>query len=324
MPAGYEHDETRSAMTQTPLVSIALATFNGEKYLEKQLESLIEQDYPNFEIVVSDDGSADTTPEILERYALRDRRVRLLPPHENVGIVQNFARCFAACRGDLVSPCDQDDVWYPSKTRRLVEAMGDALLVYCNSQLVDDNGRPIGHTLADTLNMVEGNDPRPFLFSNSVLGHAMMFRKHILRNHGGLTQVPHDWWLAFVASNLGHITYLDEVLVDYRRHDASITKEASTNNTSSQRKKFLDEDADRLRAMAEFPGGHQAYARSIRSAWLAWHRSYLDLSMLRIVLRDGKITHKAFLKEKSRLQLALKYLAGHRLKRLLRPNYYPS
>ncbi|HEV2539611.1 MAG TPA: glycosyltransferase [Frateuria sp.] len=316
--------KTISDMTQTPLVSIALATFNGGKYLEKQLESLIGQDYPNFEIVASDDGSADTTQEILQRYALQDRRIRLLPPHKNIGIIQNFALCFSECRGDVISPCDQDDVWYPGKTRRLVEAMGDALLVYCNSQLIDDRGRPTGRTLADTLNMLEGNDPRPFLFSNSVLGHAMMFRKHILSNHGALTRVPHDWWLAFVASNLGHITYVDEVLVDYRRHGASVTKEASTSKTSAQRKKFLNEDFRRLRAMAEFPGDYQSYAQSIRNAWLAWRKSYLDLSMFRAVLRDGEITHKAFLKEKSRFQLALKYVAGHRLKHLLRPNYYPS
>jgi glycosyltransferase involved in cell wall biosynthesis len=311
-------------MTQTPLVSIALATFNGEKYLQHQLESLIEQDYSNFEIVVSDDGSTDTTRDILEGYASRDRRIRLLPPHENLGIIQNFAHCFSSCRGDLISPCDQDDVWHPYKTRRLVEAMGDALLIYSNSQLVDDQGQPTGQTLADTLNMIEGNDPRPFLFSNSVLGHAMMFRKHILRNHGALTNVPHDWWLAFVASSLGQIAYLDEVLVDYRRHDASITKAASTENTAMQRKKFLDEDIARLNAMAEFPSHHQAYARSIRDAWLAWYRSHLDLSMFRAVLRDGEFTHKAFLKEKSTLQLALKYLVGHQLKRLFRPRYYPK
>lgn len=311
-------------MTNPPLVSIALATFNGGKYLERQLNSVLAQNYPNLEVVVSDDGSTDTTWQMLEHYASRDRRIRLLPRHENLGVVQNFAQCFSACRGDLISPCDQDDVWHPDKTRRLVEAMGDALLVYCNSQLVDGEGRSAGRTLADTLNMIQGSDPRPFLFSNSVLGHAMVFRKHILQGYGAITEVPHDWWLAFVASNLGHITYIDEVLVDYRRHDASITHASANNNSIPQRKQFLTEDALRLEAMARFPGPYQAYAKKMRDAWLAWYGSYLNLSLFRTIMREGSITHRAFLKEKTALQLALKYLAGHQLKRLLRPKHYPE
>lgn len=239
-------------MTELPLVSIALVTFNGEGNLKPQLKSLLDQDYPNFEIVISDDGSTDTTWQILQQYALSDIRIRLLPRHENLGVVQNFARCFAACRGDLISPCDQDDIWHSDKTRRLIEAMGDALLVYCNSRLIDGEGRPLGGTLADIMNMIQGSDPRPFIFSNSVLGHAMAFRRHLLQGHGAITNVPHDWWLAFVASNLGYITYLDEVLVDYRRHDGSITHAAANNNSSTQRRKLMVEDALRLNAMAQF------------------------------------------------------------------------
>ncbi|GLQ50374.1 glycosyltransferase [Dyella flava] len=311
-------------MNNPPLVSIALATFNGEKFLAQQMDSLLAQDYSNFEIIVSDDGSTDATWQILERYASKDQRIRLLTRNGNHGIIQNFAHCFSACRGELISPCDQDDIWYPSKTRRLIENMKDALLVYCNSRLIDDKGRPSGSTLADTLNMIQGNDPRPFLFSNSVLGHAMIFRKHILNGYGAIKMVPHDWWLAFVASNLNYVAYLDEVLVDYRRHDASITQAAANNHSTSQRKNFLDEDALRLKAMAEFPGPHQAYARKACDTWLAWYHSYFNLSMFRAVLRDAPITHKALLRKKKPLQLAIKYLAGHQLKRLLRPNFYPK
>ena len=308
-----------------PLVSIALATFNGEKYLIQQLDSLLAQDYSNFEIVASDDGSIDSTWQILERYAERDRRLRLLPRIENLGVVLNFSRCFSACRGELISPCDQDDIWYPQKTSRLVEAMEDALLIYCNSRLIDTTAIPTGETMADILQMIHGSDPRPFLFSNSVLGHAMVFRKYLLNAHGAISVgVPHDWWLAFVAASLGHITYLDEVLVDYRRHEASLTQAAAQNHTKLQRKSRLDEDILRLKAMSEFPGPYQAYIQKIRNAWLTWYRSYLSFSMFKAVLREGSITHQAFLKKKTTLQLSMKYLAGHRLKNLLRSDYYPE
>jgi glycosyltransferase involved in cell wall biosynthesis len=312
-------------MNESPLVSVALATFNGEKYLAQQLDSLLAQDYPNLEIVISDDGSTDSTSQILARYAKLDQRIRLLPRSGNLGAILNFSRCFAACHGDLISPCDQDDIWYPRKTSRLVEAMGDALLIYCNSRLIDGENRPTGCMLADTLYMIHGNDPRAFIFSNSVLGHAMVFRKCILDAHGAITAgVPHDWWLAFVAANLGHITYLDEVLVDYRRHEASITQAAANSRSKSQRLRHMNEDTLRLKAMAEFPSPHQAYVKRIRDAWLAWHQSYLSLSMLRVVLCHGAITHQALLKKKTTLHLSMKYLAGHRLKRFLRPDYYPD
>lgn len=312
-------------MHNRPLVSIALATFNGEKFLAQQMDSLLAQDYSNFEIVVSDDGSTDSTWQLLERYAAHDQRIHLLPHNGNRGVIQNFFRCFSACHGDLISPCDQDDIWYPSKTRRLVETMSDALLVYCNSRLIDSKDRPTGATMADTFNMIQGNDPRPFLFSNSVFGHAMMFRKYILSGQGAITTgVPHDWWLAFVAANLGRIIYLDEVLVDYRRHEMSVTQVAADNPSKQQRQTHLNEDTLRLNAMGEFPGSHEAYARKVRDTWLAWYDSYFSLSMFRAVLRDAPVTHKAFLRKKTPLQLARKYLAGHRLKSLLRPDYYPK
>ena len=101
-----------------PLVSIALAAYNGQKYIEKQLISLINQDYKNIEIVISDDCSTDGTWDILESYAKKDSRIRLLPRDFNRGYVNNFIRVFGECRGEFISPSDQDDIWYPEKTRR--------------------------------------------------------------------------------------------------------------------------------------------------------------------------------------------------------------
>jgi len=96
-------------------VSVALATYNGERFLAKQMDSLLAQDYPNLEIVISDDCSTDGTWDILQSYASRDPRIRLLPREKNLGYVQNFIRVFQSCQGELISPCDHDDIWYPQK-----------------------------------------------------------------------------------------------------------------------------------------------------------------------------------------------------------------
>lgn len=310
-------------MNKPPLVSIALATFNGEKHLDLQLRSVLEQDYRNFEVVISDDGSTDATLKIIEKYATQDRRIRFFPHSDNVGVVRNFARCFAECRGNLISPCDQDDIWYPEKTRRLVESLGDAQLIYCNSRFVDSEGNSNEHLLSDELQMIEGNDPRPFLFSDSIYGHAMIFNKSLLDGTGRITNVPHDWWIGFVAASRGKIKYLDQVLVDYRRHDSSVTQEIILNKSYLNRRKQLQDDLNRLRAMANFPGPHQSYCLQVLKIWEKWLNGIVDLRMLFEVLNNGDLIYFAFLKKKSKMRLALKYLAGQRLKNIFRPSYYP-
>lgn len=125
-----------------PLVSIALATFNAGVYLDEQMRSLLAQTYPNLEIVVSDDRSTDDTYARLAVYAATDSRIRLLPQGARRGFNGNFARCFAACRGDFISPCDQDDRWHPDKTARLLAAcMARGGAAYCDSSFIDAAGR---------------------------------------------------------------------------------------------------------------------------------------------------------------------------------------
>ncbi|KIN89108.1 glycosyl transferase 2 family protein [Thauera sp. SWB20] len=303
-----------------PLVSIALATYNGQQYLEKQLISLINQDYPNFEIVISDDCSSDNTWSILESYARQDLRIRLLPRDFNRGYVKNFIRAFGECRGQLISPSDQDDIWHPEKTRRLVENMGEATLIYSNNRLIDENDKPLGKTLSDSLKgkMIQGNDSRNLLFCNSICGHAMLFRKDLLSTSEKLdTTLYIDWTIAFLAADKGHIKYLDEVLVDWRQHRRSFTA-YNRDNTPLQRENRLRIEEANLNTFSSIKGQNQTFSLATKRAWNAWHKSYLNLSMLIFILKHGRITHKFH----SARHPALKYIIGHKLKKILRPNYY--
>ncbi|HYM86891.1 MAG TPA: glycosyltransferase, partial [Pseudoxanthomonas sp.] len=127
-----------------PLVSIALATWNAGGYLPAQMDSLLAQTNCDIEIVVADDGSDDGTFALLQGYAGRDPRVRLLPQSQRLGFNGNFMRCFDACRGQLISPCDQDDVWSPDKTEKLVAACARGGLASCDSRFIDGDGMPPG------------------------------------------------------------------------------------------------------------------------------------------------------------------------------------
>lgn len=300
-----------------PLVSIALATYNGEKFIRQQMDSLLAQDYPNLEIVVSDDCSQDSTWEVLQNYALKDNRIKLLPREKNVGYVNNFIRVFMACKGELISPCDQDDIWYPNKISRLVAEMGDASLIYCDNRFIDESNNPLGIKFSDTVKcMISGNDCRNFLFYNSISGHAMLFRKNLLDMIDNLASVYYiDWLIAFCAAEYGYISYLDEVLVDWRQHSASAT--FYTRN-GEQKAKALIIDENVLSVFSSINSKHQQFIRKAYKTWNKWKTSHLNFSMFIFVLRYGKITHRH---HPAKLP-ALKYLFGYKLKKLVRSNYY--
>lgn len=306
----------------SPLVSIALTTYNGERYLAQQMDSLLVQDYPNFEIVVSDDGSSDGTVALLERYAEQDARVRLLPrARERLGFNDNFARCFAACRGELISPCDQDDYWYPTKTRRLVEGLGDAVAIYCNSRYVDGVGRPLGVLMSDLYTMLHGTDQRVFMLRNTVSGHAMLFRRTLLSAAGATPESSYfDWWLAFVACKTGGLAYLEATLIDYRRHAQAVTSSAAP---FAQRKlrKMRGHD-QRLKAMATCPGAGQDFAKALEKHWQSWYEAWIAWSMFIFVFKHRKILFKYSKTSLETLREASIHLIGHRLKRALYPKLY--
>lgn len=305
-------------------MSIALTTYDGERHLATQLDSLIAQDYPNLEIVVSDDGSTDGTPTVLQRYADLDGRVRILTDARHVGFNENFARCFAACKGDLISPCDQDDLWHPQKTRKLVAALGNKSLAYCNSRFTDSSGRLHLGTMSKNARMVHGRDPRQLLFHNTVSGHAMVFRKSLL-DSAGKTPVGmyYDWWLAFVAASLGGITFLEEPLVDYRRHPSAVTVVDRNRELNVLRIESLRTNSDRLSHMATVAGPYQPYMKAIASAWRAWHESYLDWTLFRIVWRDASVIYYPIPGDIGLIRHpAYDYILGHRLKKLIWPLRY--
>src|SRR3569833_676088 len=143
--------------TDTPLVSIALCTYNGQEFLSPQLDSLLSQDYYNIEIVVIDDCSTDNTWHILQQYANEDKRVKLHRNERNIGNIHNFERAIKLCKDELIALADQDDIWESVKIKTLAEAIGDNILVYHNSDFIDEKDRRIGDvTMASRFRMYDG------------------------------------------------------------------------------------------------------------------------------------------------------------------------
>lgn len=208
----------------TPLVSIALATYNGEKYLVEQLDTLVNQTYKNVEIIVSDDGSTDGTIQILKNYAEKYSNFFVYKNESVHGIKRNFENALKYCNGAYIAFSDQDDVWMLEKIEKLVGAIGNYSLVYHDSLFVDETGKSLDKTFSTDLNCYSGYDARVFLFSNCVSGHALLIKKNVLLGSLPFPEAKfHDWWLAFKATDNNGIKFINEILVHYRQHSDSET-----------------------------------------------------------------------------------------------------
>jgi len=212
-------------MKEQPLVSIPMITYNGEEYLEEQLDSIYNQTYKNIEVLVFDDCSTDKTSEILEKYH-KSHNLTYVINKNNLGLRRNAIKSLEACSGEFIAPADQDDVWKSKKIELLVNNIEDNILIYADSTSIDPNGNILEERYFEKFrDLIHGNNNKAFFFMNCVSAHAMLFKKELLEF---IFPMPkrmfyHDWWIAFVASTYGSIKLYEEPLVLYRRHEHQLT-----------------------------------------------------------------------------------------------------
>lgn len=234
----------RMEATEYPLVSVVMATYNGEAFLQKQLESVFQQTYPNIEIIAVDDGSTDATLSILKAHAKQHARMKLFCNEANLGYIKNFEKGCALATGAFIALCDQDDYWHPDKIKHMVQAIGTSPMVYCNSLLCDENLNSTGVYISDraVLNPIV-NCLQQAVFCR-IYGHASLFTKELYQKAAPfLSVIPHDWWLCYIASLNGGINYLDEPLVYYRQHASNLYGAVG----GKRRKKSKEEDLKKKR-----------------------------------------------------------------------------
>lgn len=301
-----------------------MATFNGERFLEEQLESIAVQSRPPYELVVSDDGSSDATVSIIERFARRAPfPVHLERNPTALGYGENFMRAAARCSGDWIAFCDQDDIWLPNKLNRCAKAIEagppDLRLIVHEAEVAGANLNSTGRLYGwrrDELKPRLTLSPEWFslgltqVFSADLVrllptSPRLSFRWHAHRE-------AHDVWIALLAGCTGSILLLSEALLIYRRHDQTVTTsgpqkrivritEAMRNNGSQYqaRADYIEEAAKRLQKLAESdPGGPfyeylsdaareiGRYAATMRIRASAY-RARSPLAAARVVIRLG-------------------------------------
>ncbi len=217
-------------------VDILMATYNGGRFLDEQIRSILEQTHREFRLLVRDDGSWDTTPSLLAEYAgRRPRQIVLLEQHaKNLGPAGSFSALLQQADADYVMFCDQDDVWLPDKVERILHRMKQIerqegaeqpTLVHTDLVVADEW---LG-TLSDSFWKYQRLDPRRgsafnrLLVQNMVTGCACMLNQALVRKAAPIPPEArmHDWWVALVAAAFGRVECLPEATVIYRQHGSN-------------------------------------------------------------------------------------------------------
>ncbi len=219
---------------ESPTVLILLATYNGEKFVREMIDSVLNQDFDDIKIILSDDGSKDSTLDILNEYAEKNpEKVTHYRSGLRFGCAQkHFMHLLKNFHNaPYIMFCDQDDVWHKDKIRLTLEKMKETegeekapALVHTDLRVVDGELNEISPSFCKN-SAIDGNRVclNQLLVQNVVTGCTMMINQPLANiacsNEGGEDEMlMHDWWLAILAAAVGKIAFLDKPTIDYRQH----------------------------------------------------------------------------------------------------------
>jgi glycosyltransferase involved in cell wall biosynthesis len=214
---------------------IILPTYNGEKYLAQQLDSLQRQTFNNWQLLIRDDGSTDQTLAIVKKYLCNDSRITLIEDiHNNLGACAGFSLLMTTALelgAGYVAFCDQDDIWLPEKLEitlnriQMLESNNGVetpLLVHTDLEIVNENLDTISHSFIEFENIKDPSAPKlnRLLVQNYVVGCTMLCNRALLQV---ASPVPtpvrmHDWWLAAFAVAVGQLSFIAQPTIRYRQH----------------------------------------------------------------------------------------------------------
>ncbi|MDD2307394.1 MAG: glycosyltransferase [Prolixibacteraceae bacterium] len=221
-------------------ISVCIATYNGEKYIKDQLDSILCQLSANDEVIISDDGSGDNTTSIIQAYhdpriILINRRISLPQKNQYPSYLAttNFENALLHATGDIIFLADQDDIWEKTKVKEILTVFETRKVnLILHDAILKDEQKNV---LADSYFKIVKSKPGFLknMIKNSYLGCCMAFDKTILKNSLPFPRhlIAHDMWLGLIAEGTGNVAFIDQKLITYQRHESTAT-------TSGNKSKF--------------------------------------------------------------------------------------
>lgn len=222
------------------IIDIVMPTYNGEKYLKEQIDSILNQSYKDIRLIISDDGSKDSTVQILKEYEEKDERVKVYVQPQNLGVVGNIEFLLKKVENPYYMLADQDDVWLQEKVEKSLEKLKkeNADLVFGDLEVVNKELKTMYLSFGDfmllnrKINKYINSDRLNYLY-NCVTGCTVLARKETIEK---ILPLPtrskyliHDHWIGIMASLNGKLAYMPEKYIKYRQHG---NNEVGTNKIS--------------------------------------------------------------------------------------------
>lgn len=205
-------------------ISVAMAVFNGEKYLKEQISSILVQLSEDDELIVSIDESSDGSLEILKRISKEDNRIKLIKG-PNSGVIKNFENAILNCKGDYIFLSDQDDLWLKDKISKVKNIFKNENvdLVLHDAKVADKDLKVIHDSFFKLRKSKLGILKN--IFKNSYIGCCMAFKSELKEKILPFPEnIPmHDQWIGLIAEKYGKVKFLKEALIIYRRHEHNNT-----------------------------------------------------------------------------------------------------
>lgn len=205
------------------MISVCMATYNGEKFIKEQIESILQQLNQDDELIISDDGSTDDTIGIINSF--HDKRIKLLRFNKKC-YTQNFENALKHAKGNYIFLSDQDDIWLPGKVDKCLEVLQNSDFTVTDAKVVDENKNVLLDSYFKYCKIKKG-----FFYNvmfTRYIGACMAFRKEVLESILPIPKnekyIAHDYWIACVCEKKYKVSLIDTPLLFYRRH---------SNNTSS-------------------------------------------------------------------------------------------
>lgn len=278
-------------------VDILIATYNGEKFLSEQLQSILEQTHQNIRIIVRDDNSADGTRQLIETFCRNHpNKITLLPRDKNLGIKGNFSALMEQADADYVMLSDQDDKWMPDKVEKTLKKMlevekkrpsGCPILIHSDLVVVDKDLKTLEPSFwcHSNLRPKSCSALNRLLVQNIVTGCTAMINKPLLKLALPIPKeaVMHDWWLGLVAAAFGCIDLINESTVLYRQHGNNAVGAKKIGNSvlslfesgklQAYRRDFAKNEQENLKQAVAF---YQRYQMDLSNDQKSLVQSYIE------------------------------------------------
>jgi glycosyltransferase involved in cell wall biosynthesis len=234
-------------------VAVLMATYNGEKLIGRQIESILNQSYQDFELIISDDGSTDHTIDIIKKYVAKYPNIKFYQNKRNIGFVKNFEKLIKECQAQYIALSDQDDIWLPDKLKKQLEEIYRAektygnlpVLIHSDLIMVDEKKEVLHKSYFKyrKYKLKDTKDLGHILGPCGVMGNTVLFNQKLKEKILPFPPIleNHDYWIALINELLGKRITITDPLVQYVIHESNASnsfEKLQTGRNSFLRKSF--------------------------------------------------------------------------------------